>query len=55
MNLNCKVPVIDITRYINNSEVDDLYTEDVYGGHFSAKGNKLVADVIFDYLNNNLN
>ena len=49
--LNDRVPVIDMTKYIKNSNIDALYTEDSYGGHFSDAGNKLVADNLLKFLN----
>ena len=54
MGLNNKVPTLDITKYIDNADVDELYSEDVYGGHFSEQGNKLVAEKVSEYLNNNI-
>ena len=50
--INDKVPVLDMTTYVNNSNVEDLYTDDMYGGHFSELGNKLVADKVLHYLKN---
>ncbi len=51
--INNKVPVLDMTSYLNNAELGKFYTEDVFGGHFSELGNKLVADKILNYVNNN--
>ena len=51
VQLGDKAPVLDMTESINTGNLSDLYTEDVYGGHFSAKGNKLVAENIISYLN----
>ena len=53
LNLSHKVHVIDMTKHIKSLEQDEMYTEDLYGGHFSARGNKLVANTIFDFLKNN--
>ena len=50
-----KTPVIDMTHYLNASRLNDLYTDDTYGGHFSNSGNKQVADRLFEYLNNQYN
>jgi len=52
--INDRVPVLDMTTYVNNSNVDDLYTDDMYGGHFSELGNKLVADKVLHYLKNKI-
>ena len=51
--INKKVPVIDMTQYLKNLNLDKMYTEDVYGGHFSKFGNKLVAEKIFEHLGKN--
>lgn len=51
VQLGGKAPVLDMTESINIGNLSDLYTEDVYGGHFSEKGNKLVAENIISYLN----
>jgi hypothetical protein len=48
------IPLIDMTHYLNNSNLNDLYTDDVYGGHFSDYGNKQVADRIFKHIKNEL-
>lgn len=48
--INKKVPVIDMTPYLKKLNLNKMYTEDVYGGHFSKFGNKLVAEKIFEYL-----
>ena len=48
--INNKIPVLDVTSYLKSTDVESLYTEDLYGGHFSELGNKLVADKVYDYL-----
>ncbi len=48
--LNKKIPVLDITKYMDKKVIGNLYAEDVYGGHFSVYGNELVADKLQDYL-----
>ena len=48
--MNNKIPVLDVTSYLKSTDVESLYTEDLYGGHFSELGNKLVADKVYDYL-----
>ena len=45
-----KVPVLDMTLHLNGENIEDLYTEDLYGGHFSDLGNKLVADKVCDFI-----
>jgi len=46
---------IDIYKYLKNyssSEIDSFYSEDSdYGGHFSPKGNSLIADIVFKIIN----
>ena len=46
-----EMPVLDLTSDINNANTESLYTEDLYGGHFSELGNKLVAEKVSEYLN----
>ena len=50
-NLNKKTPVLDMTPHLEGMELNSLYTDDSYGGHFSNIGNKLVADKLSDYFN----
>ena len=49
--INSKIPVLDMTSYLNRKNMDDLYSEDLYGGHLSELGNKLVANKLYDYFN----
>ena len=49
--INKNIPVLDMTEYLNGENIDNLYTDDLYGGHFSELGNKLVADKVSEYLN----
>lgn len=42
-NLKNDLDVIDVTNFVLESDVKELYTEDLYGGHFSEKGNELIA------------
>ena len=49
--INKKIPVLDMTEHLNGENIDNFYTDDVYGGHLSELGNKLVADKISEYLN----
>ena len=51
--MNNKVPVLDMTSSLNVADVKSLYTEDLYGGHFSELGNKVVANKVYDYLHKN--
>lgn len=42
--------VLDLTNHLmQQNDVAGLYTEDVYGGHLSPKGNKLVSDNLYNY------
>ena len=52
--INERVPVRDITTCVQNSNVDGLYIDDMYGGHFSELGNKLVSDKVLHYLKNKI-
>ncbi len=43
-NINC----IDLTKDILNiKNFKNLYLQDIYGGHFNKKGNKLVSNLVF--------
>ena len=45
--------VIDLTDYfISNGNYKSLYTDDIYGGHLSAEGNKFVANILKNKLIN---
>ncbi|GAB6038246.1 hypothetical protein JCM15519_28050 [Fundidesulfovibrio butyratiphilus] len=48
------VPVLDATEAFFGRDLDELYVEDVYGGHLSAKGNVLVGRLVADRLGPNL-
>ncbi|MCA9408040.1 MAG: hypothetical protein KC733_05085 [Candidatus Omnitrophica bacterium] len=50
-SLNNKVPVIDLTDFILKYDFEQLYAEDLYGGHFSKEGNTLVAEYISEKIN----
>ena len=45
-----EIDVIDLTESILAHNPRGLYSEDVYGGHFSKDGNKLIAKVVFEEL-----
>ena len=52
-NLKLKMNVIDLTDYfISNGNYKSLYTDDIYGGHLSAEGNKFVANILKNKLIN---
>lgn len=44
--MNHEIRVIDLTSLIKNENTDNWYAEDVYGGHFSAKGNREIAKIL---------
>ena len=50
--LGNEVQVLDITKYMDKKFTGDLYAEDVYGGHFSEFGNKVVAEKLEIFLKN---
>ena len=41
--INNKMPLLDLTSYLKSGNIKGLYTEDIYGGHFSELGNKVVC------------
>jgi hypothetical protein len=45
-DLALKFNVIDLTKSMSSIAIDKLYVNDIYGGHLSPKGNKIVADLI---------
>ena len=49
-DLSKQIPVLDLTDAIRESAGSLLYTEDRYGGHFSAKGNRVVAERVAEAL-----
>ncbi len=52
-NLKFNMNVIDLTDYfISYGNYRSLYTDDIYGGHLSAKGNKFVANILKNELLN---
>lgn len=52
-NLKLKMNVIDLTDYfISYGNYKSLYTDDIYGGHLSAEGNKFVANILKNELIN---
>lgn len=44
--LGRELPVLDLTNSLMDTEFECCYVNDQYGGHFSARGNQLVADVL---------
>lgn len=45
-DLNCGLDLIDLSELALKHDIRELYTEDLYGGHFSNKGNKLIAEYL---------
>jgi len=45
---------IDLTKnLINRNDLDKIYSDDnKYGGHYSSKGNELIAKIIYEKLKN---
>tara|TARA_B100000787_G_C16197575_1_gene302058 strand:- start:489 stop:1718 length:1230 start_codon:yes stop_codon:yes gene_type:complete len=54
--LNKKINTLDVGRYIKNenTNTNKLYVENIYGGHFTNKGNKIVSNIVFDFINDNV-
>ena len=48
--LNREMPVIDLTEFLSERGAEHLYTEDLYGGHFSKEGNEAVGEYLFNEL-----
>jgi hypothetical protein len=42
----CTLPLLDLTEELQATDFEECYVNDQYGGHFSARGNRLVADVL---------
>ena len=46
--------IIDLMPYfidLNENELDESYSDDTrYGGHYSKKGNKFIADILYKFL-----
>lgn len=47
--LSKHVHILDMTQHLQATDLGSLYTDDLYGGHFSSEGNKLVADKLLQY------
>ncbi len=45
-NLNCGLDIIDLSEFVLKHDIRELYTEDLYGGHFSKRGNELIAEYL---------
>jgi len=41
-----ELPVLDLTSALMDTEFECCYVNDQYGGHFSARGNQMVADAL---------
>ena len=49
---NCMT--IDFTReFLDSANVEQIYSNDCYGGHLSSSGNRFVADFIYKVINSN--
>ncbi len=44
------VQCIDLYKEIEKKRYKEFYFKDIYGGHFNAKGNKLVSKILYNYL-----
>ena len=42
---------MDLTEPLSKIPIEELYVNDVYGGHFSVKGNEYVGTILFEYIN----
>jgi hypothetical protein len=51
--LACAIPVLDVTRALREHDLSELYVEDQYGGHLSARGNEIVAERVAVWLAQN--
>lgn len=49
--ISLSIPIIDVTDKLLNVEIEKLYVNDHYGGHFSAFGNSLIKEEILTWLN----
>jgi hypothetical protein len=48
--LRAELMVIDAIDVLSNAPPDRLYIEDVFGGHYSAEGNQIIAQWLSSYL-----
>ena len=46
--------IIDTTKLFLNEDINSLYVEDNYGGHFSEFGNKKIANKVHEYIYKNI-
>jgi len=49
-DLGEEVPVIDLTEVLRQYPLDEIFVEDSYGGHYSHKGNMIIADCLEERL-----
>ena len=49
--LNKKINVLDVGKFIKKQSIKKLYVEDTYGGHFTNEGNKIVSNIVFNFIN----
>lgn len=50
IKINTLLPILDFTNKFVNRKIDNLYINDLYGGHLSVDGNSLVAEEISTWL-----
>lgn len=43
--------ILDLTEPLSKIPIEELYVNDIYGGHFSVKGNEYVATILLEYFN----
>jgi len=48
--LGREMAVLEMTDVLTRQDLETLYVEDAYGGHFSVEGNRLVAETVAAFL-----
>ena len=49
--LEKEINILDIGKFVKNENLNEIYVEDLYGGHFSKKGNKIISNILLEYIN----
>lgn len=48
-----ELKTLDLTNYFYKKNIDNLFTNKIYGGHLNSKGNKFVSKIINKFLDKN--
>lgn len=50
-DMSCQVPVIDFSEVVRKQKPEQMYAEDIYGGHYSPEGNEILSNYLLKKLN----